>query len=482
MNGESTIKSLIWKFMERGGLQIVQFLVSLVLARLLSPAEYGIVSIISIFTTLSMVFVQSGLGTALIQKKNINELELSSVFYYSLFFAIFLCLLLSIFAGNIADFYNMQDLRICLPVMSLVLFPGAYNTVQNALVARKMLFNKQFFSSMIAAIMSGGIGIIFALLDFGVWALIAQQLSYQILNCIILSFSVKWHPQFLFSFSSTKQLLKFGSRLLFATLTDTLFHNLESLVIGKKFSGSTLALYDKGKMFALVMINNLDGAIQTVMLPIYSKQQDQIEVLKKNLRMTISLTTFLTFPTMMGLLAVSKPLILLMLGDKWESAIPFMQIYCVTASLFPLQTANLQVYNAIGKSNIYFKCIFQKRIFSLIVLLLAVILFDSVYAIAFSTILFEVIGIIILICTNTKYLSYSFVDICKDVGMNIVISILMVLFIHGLSIFNINNQMLLLLIDVISGALFYVFFSVILKNPSYIFFMKILKRKFKIIK
>lgn len=469
------ISSLIWKFMERGGVQIVQFIISMVIARILSPNDYGIVAIITVFTSLATVFVQSGIATAIVQRKEITSLELSSVFYYSICVAALFYGVLYLAAPFIADFYNMPQITYSLRVSSLILFPGAFNSVQNGLVARMMAFKKQCVSSMVSAIISGLIGIVLAKLNIGVWALVIQQLSYQIIVCFTLLIFIRWRPTLEFSYSKTMGMLKYGIKLLGARLVDTIFHNIENLVIGKKYNSETLALYSKGKQFPLIIIDNLDGSIQNVMLPVFSRKQDDLKTLRSSVRQTISLSTYIVFPAMAGLAAVASPLIYIVLGEKWMSCVPFLQIYCLTSALFPFQTANLQAFNALGRSDVYFWITTIKRIIAIAILCIAVFCFKNVIAIAISTILFEIAGIIITIIANKRILKYGLFELLKDTVPNLLLSTMMFFVVLAIGLVPIS-AFLKLILQIITGAICYVGFSILTKNRNLTLIIKILKK------
>lgn len=476
---KAVIGLLIWKFLERGGVQIVQFIVSIVIARILNPEYYGIISIITVFTTLATVFVQSGLCTAIIREKNICSVQLSSIFYYSLSISTILYFILFVCAPWISEFYQIPQLTSSLRVMSLILFPGAFNSVQNALIARKMAFRQQCIGSLIAAALSGTLGIILAVLNTGVWALVFQQLSYQVFICFILFLYVKWVPKWEFSFRQTIGLFKYGIKLLGARLVDTIFHNVESLVIGKKFNSEMLALYTKGKQFPLIVIDNLDGSIQSVMFPVYAKNQDNKDKLLTSVRQTVSLSTYIVFPAMAGLAAVAYPLILLALGEQWIGSVPFLQIYCLSSALFPFQTANLQAFNAIGRSDVYFWIMTVKRVIAAIILCVAVFCFQSILAIAWATVLFEIVGILITMIANVRVLKYSVKNLISDTMPNIMTAVIMFMIINPLSRISLP-MILILFIQIIIGVIIYVILSWITKNKNfYILLNNIKKRKNK---
>ena len=412
--------SLIWKFLNGGTAQVIQLIVSIVVARMLAPADFGVVSLLLVFTSISTVFIQAGLGSAIIQKKDLTQIQLSSVFCYSFFSAILLYFLLYITAPLIEIFYKIENLSTYMRVLALVLIFGSFNAIQNALIAKQMLWKQQCICNIISVLLSGLIGIVFAYYKFGAWAIIYQQLSFSIITCISLFFVVRWIPSFRFSYKESKSLFKYGLNLLGANLIDTIFHNLENLIIAKKFTPATLAFFTKGRMFPYILVTNIDGSLQSVMLPVFSKRQDRIEELKSIIRKTISTSSFILVGILMTLLLCAEPMITILLGNKWLDAVPFTQMYCLIGLLIPLETSSSQAINAIGMSKIYFKIMSIKRTLGVLLLILATVLFQDVFAIVYAALLVEIIAVFIHTYYNFKILKYSPLEFVCDIYKNII--------------------------------------------------------------
>ena len=469
------IKSLIWKFLERGGVQVIQFIVSIIIARLLLPADYGAIALLTIFISIATVFVQSGLNTALIQKEDADEIDFSSIFYYSICLAGIIYLCLFCFAGAIADFYKMPELTPLLRVLSLTLFPGALNAIQIAKLSKQMLFKKQFYSSMAAASISGVLGVILAYYGFGAWALVWQQLLYQIVICIVLWWLVSWRPALVFSFKRTKSLLSYGIKLLGAQLIDTVYHNLESLIIGKIYSADTLAYCNKGKQFPLTLIDNIDGSVQSVMLPAYSAHQENVEAVKNMLRKTISLSTYLVFPAMTLLAVTGKPIIYLLLGNKWLDCVPYLKLFCLIAMLFPLQTANLQAINALGRSDIYLKLMTWKRSLGVILLLVSVFVWNSPFAVIVAALLVEILAVLVNAPSNKHVLGYTLTEMMSDIIPNLLLSILIGAVCYCcLLLF--QNALITLIIQLTCGFILFILLSIVLKNTNFKYIRNLLRQ------
>lgn len=476
INNRVIVSSLVWKFLERGGVQGIQFVVGIIIARLLMPSDYGSVALLTIFVSLATVFVQSGLNTALIQKKDADELDSSSVFYCCMAIATFLYLLLFITAPYIASFYNIPELVSFLRVLALILFPGALNSIQIAILSKRMQFRKQFYSSFIAALISGFVGIYMAFSNFGSWALIMQQLTYQVVICVLLLILVNWRPHLIFSFKRARVLFSYGVKLLGARLIDTMYHNLESLIIGKFFSAATLAYCNKGKQFPLTLIDNIDGSIQSVMLPAYADKQDNIKELKNMLSRAISMSTFLVFPIMILMASIARPMILLLLGAKWLNCVPYVQLFCFIAMVFPLQTTNLQAINALGRSDVFFRLMTVKRIFGIFVLFASVFVYRSPFAVVFAALIVELIAVLINVPSSKHLLDYGFGDLMRDVIPNLIISILSGLAAVACVLFNVKILLLILIQCIIFCSVFCLL-SFLTRNNSYIYLCNYLKTK-----
>lgn len=352
----TVLSGLFWRYGERVCAQGVQFIVSIVLARLLTPEVYGYVGLVTVFISIATVFVQSGFGNALIQKKNADQLDFSSVFYFNICFSIALFLLVQLIAPFIAKFYMAEELLT--PVIRILAFSlllAGINNVQHAYVSRKMIFKKNFFATIIGSIMSAGTGIVAAYHGLGVWALVIQQLTNQITNTLVLWMTIKWRPERSFSFKRLGKLFSFGWKLLCSSLIDTVYNNIYSLIIGKFYDSASVGYYNRGKNIPNLVITNINSSIQSVMFPVYAREQGNRDKVKQMVRRSIMVSTYLIFPCMTGLIAVAEPLTILLLTEKWRPCIIFMQYCCFIYAFWPVHTANLQAISAIGRSDIYLK-------------------------------------------------------------------------------------------------------------------------------
>ena len=472
--GRRAASSFVFKFVESMGMQLVSFAVSLVLANLLTPGDYGVLAMLTVFIAVSQVFVQSGLNTALIQKKDVDETELSSVFYVSLGVAAALYALLFAISPFIARYYEMPELKSALRVLALVLFPGALISVQGAVVAREMAFRRQMLVSLAATVLSGATGIGMALAGFGYWALVGQQLTNQCTLAILLLIVIKWRPVLSFSFRKVKTLIRFGWKLLVSSLLDTGYMNLRSAVIGKRYTQDTLGLYTRGKQFPELVMNAVNGSIQSVMLPVLSEAQDDLVRMKQMMRRSVMLSSFLVLPMMAGLAAVAEPLITLLLPDAWLPCVPFLQILAIDYAFYPIHTANLQAINAMGRSDVFLKLELIKKSYGIAVLAVTVFLFDSVYAIAWGAVVSTLISAFVNASPNRKLLGYGYLEQMKDVLPSIALALVMFLAVNAMNALN-WPAAVLLVAEIAVGAAIYAGLALLLKLESASFLLEALR-------
>lgn len=482
-NEKSISKGLFWKLCERFGVLGTQFVLQIVLARLLDPGHYGVLSIMLIFTSLANVFVQHGLNTALIQNKDVSEEDYSSVFWISIGIESVLYAVIFCTAPLIADFYEMPDIVAPLRVLALMLFPGALNSVQLAKVSREMKFRKVFVSNLAAIVISGGVGIAIALLGGGLWALVAQSVLNVFIACIVMRFTSKLKLHLKCNLSRVKVLVKFGWKILVSSLIDVLYQDLRSLVIGKKYDDDTLGYYSRGKQFPQFIINGINGAVQSVMLPALSSNQDQRSKVKEMMRTSITLSSYIIFPIMAGLAAVATPLVSVILTDKWLPSVPYMQMYCFTLAFYPIHTCNLQAINAMGRSDMYLKLEIIKKAYGIAALVIAVVFFDSPIAIAMTGVITGVIGCFVNAFPNKKLVGYSYAEQIKDILPSFILSVVMLGTVLVVGYLVDLHPILELIVQVPTGVIVYVLLSLVFRVRPFKMLINnikgLLKRKHK---
>ncbi len=413
MNSKSTITNLLWRFAERCGAQAVSFLVSIILARLLAPEAYGTIALAMVFINILQVFVDSGMGTALIQKKDADDLDFSSVFYFNIAACLVLYAGLFLAAPSIAQFYGDPALTALVRALSLTVVVSGVRNIQQSYVSRHLLFKRFFFSTIGSTLASAVVGIAMAYAGFGVWALVGQSLSNVVTGTIILWATVPWRPRRMFSWQRLKSLLSFGWKLLVSSLLDTGYNNLRSLIIGKLYSSADLAYYNQGDKLPNLVITNINTSIDSVLLPTMANEQDDPARVRSMTRRAIKTSTYVMAPLMMGLAACAEPLVRLMLTEKWLPCVPYLRIFCITYMFWPIHTANLNAIKALGRSDLFLKLEIVKKAVGLVLLLCT--MRHGVIAMAYSLLLSSVLSQIINAWPNRKLLRYHYLNQLADI-------------------------------------------------------------------
>lgn len=472
MPSKSTIiSSLFWKFMERAGVQFMQFIASIVLARLLAPEEFGLIALVMIVITIADVFVQSGLGTALIRKKEADDLDYSSVFYASLTLAVAVYTVIFFAAPSIAAFFGQNELVPVIRVLTLTLFIGVFGSIQNAYVARNMMFKKLFYRGLGATIPSGALGIILAYQGFGIWSLVFQQLANALLSVIVMWFTVPWRPHLYFSMERLKGLFSFGWKLLVSSLIDNIYDKIRALVIGKMFSSAALAFNDRGDHFPRLLITNINQSISAVLLPSLSQYQDDRPQLKKMARRAITTSSFVLAPMMAGLAMLAHPLVLILLGEKWLPCVPFIQAYCFTYALYPIHTSNLAAINAIGRSDIFLKLEIIKKIYGFALIIGSYLYFKTPIGLAYGAMVSAVLSSFVNAFPNKKLMGYGYLEQIKDICPSFILSAIMAAGMYGFSLLEINLYTSFIL-QIILGIIIYLAVAKILHLECFEYIIK----------
>lgn len=470
---KSILNNMIWRFAERSGAQGVQFIVSIVLARLLSPSDYGIVGLTVVFIAISTVFIDSGFGQALVQKREVDNIDFSSVFFLNISISILLYLILFFISPLIADFYKEPILSPVLRILSLTLIIGAVNSVQYAYVQKAMQFKRYFFSTIIGTIVSAAAGITLAYYyKFGVWALVTQQLSAQTVSMIVLWFTLKWRPSIKISISKLKGMFSFGWKLLCSSLLSEVYNNIYPLVIGRFYSTQDIGFYNRGSQFPHTIISNINNSISSVIFPHMSEYQLDKVMLKDITRRTITTSTFIIFPLMAGLAVVAKPLVNVLLTEKWLPCVPFLQLSCVMYALWPIHTTNLQVINAVGRSDIYLKLEIIKKALGVISLIITVPM--GIMPMMVGSCIVSIPSALINAYPNKNLLNYGYLEQIRDLLPIMFTTSIMSLIVLSIQLFNFSNW-LTLIIQVIIGVTVYFMLSKILKLEGYLYVLQVIK-------
>ena len=472
MDNKAILSGFIWRFLERCGAQGITLVVSIILARLLSPEIYGTVSLILVFLTILEVFVDSGLGNALIQKKDSDYIDFSSVFYSNVIISLILYWLMWFAAPVISNFYNLPELVLYIRVLSLNLIIAALKNIQVAYVSKYLLFQKFFLATLIGSLTSGVVGISLAYAGFGVWAIIGQSLSNSFFDTIALWFFVKWRPRRVYSFERFKRLFAFAWKLLATNLIDTIYQKIRQLIIGKVYSAADLAFYNQGQQIPYAIISNINTAIDSVLLPAFSSVQDNIERVKQMTRRSISTSVYIITPLLLCLYSISQPLVAIVLTEKWLPCVFFLRVSCIAFIFTPINTANINAIKALGRSDLVLKLEIIKKIVGIIVLI--VTMFKGVKAIAIGLAIVSFLGLIINAWPNRKLLGYGYYQQLKDVMPAIILSSIMALIIYYIQYLDLNNA-ITIFIQIVLGLLIYIIGSKLFRIDGFLYLTNLLK-------
>lgn len=465
------LSNFIWRFAERCGAQGITFVVSIILARLLEPEAYGEIALVTVFINILQVFVDSGMANALVQKKDADETDFSTVFYFNLAMCGMLYLVLFAVAPYIAMFYKLPKLIPVIRVLSLVLIISGLKNVQQAYVSKKLLFKRFFFSTLGGTIGAAIVGIVMAYKGFGIWALVVQQLLNTFVDTCILWITVKWRPKRIFSFSRLKELFSFGWKLLLSHFLDTVYKNARSLLIGKFYSAEKLAYYNKGNQFPRLIITNVNSSLDSVLFPVMSGVQDDVVQVKAMTRRVIRVSSYIIWPLMVGLAACADTVVVLLLTEKWLPCVPYLQIFCIFYAFWPIHTANLNAIKAMGRSDIFMRLEIIKKTIDII--LIAVALPFGALAIALSELITAPVSALINAAPNKKLLGYGYKEQVRDMIPSMILSLIMGTFVYALSFMN-WNVIVTLIVQILVGILIYVTLSHIFKVESYLYIKKII--------
>lgn len=410
---QKTVSGLKWSAFERFSSQGIGFVISIIIARILSPSDYGIIGMISIFTGVSGVFIGAGFGAALIRKQNRTDADFSTVFYYNIVVSLFFYTILFFCAPLIARFYSSPILIPITRVVSLNMVIGAVGAIQSTKLNIAIDFKTQSKISLISLFITGTIGITMAYTGFGVWALVFQGLASTITSTGLLWYFIRWKPQWIFSMASFKDLFGFGSKLMLSGLLDTIYRNIYQVVIGKKFSSADLGFFTRAKSLVELPSSNITDVIQRVTFPVLSEMQDNTKRLGENYRKLLKMSAFVIFPLMMLLCALSEPLVIILLTEKWLSAVPLMQVLSFSLMFYPIHAINLNLLQVKGRSDLFLRLEIIKKV------LVTIVLFVSapfgVLAMCYGTIITSVVALVINTYYTGKLIQIGFFMQAKDI-------------------------------------------------------------------
>ena len=464
--------SLIWRLAERFGAQGVSFIVSIILARILEPDTYGTIALVTILINILQVFVDSGLGNSLIQKKDADMKDYSTVFLFNVFMSMLLYIFMWFISPVISRFYNIEQLTLVVRVLSITIIISGIRNVQYAYISRNLLFKNLFFSTVAGTLISAAVGITMALRGSGIWALVAQQLTNAFINTLILCFTVKWHPRLSFSIESFKKLYRFGFNILTSRLVDVVYNNLRHMLVGKIYTLTDLAYYNRGQQIPNMVMSNVNSSLDSVLFPVMSKSQNDIERIKRMTKRATQVGSFLLWPVMAGIIAIAESLIRILLTEKWMISLPYLRLFCIYYAMYPLHTPNLNAIMAVGRSDYFIKMEYIKKTIGFIILILTIK--RGVLPLAIGVCIEGIVTTYVNAFPNKRLIGYSYLEQLQDILPNLILSLVMGIMVYLISYLGLNDWATLV-IQVPVGIIIYIAGAKQMRNKSLKYVVSIIK-------
>lgn len=462
-----TISGLLWSFLDLFSSQGVQFIILMVLARMLSPDFFGLIGIALIFIAISNTLIDSGFTQALIREKTASQNEYSTVFFFNIVMSILLYIVIYFIAPLLSDFFRNEELVRILRVLSLVFFINSFGNIHRVLLIRQLNFKIQTIINVSSTIIAGIVAVICAIQGFGVWSLVAQNITLQIIRTVLLWISTRWTPTFIFSISAFKKLFGFSSKLLVSSLIDTIYNNIFSIIIGKLYPVTQLGYYTNAAKLGDVITNSMTGALQRVTYPVLSSIQNDEKSLKSSFQKLIGATAFVMFPIMVGLIAIADILIPLLLGPNWMGSIIYFKLLCIVGMIYPLHAINLNILQVKGRSDLFLKLEIIKKMLLTFIIGVSLFLSLGIVGLIGAAIMSSYLSLLINTYYSAKEISYSTLQQLKDICPSFLLSILMGVVVYLMGAILPVPNLLKLCIQVTIGILFYVVMSWIFKIKDF---------------
>ncbi|MCM3763931.1 lipopolysaccharide biosynthesis protein [Neobacillus niacini] len=463
---KSVLINIGWKMFERSSSLIITFLIQILLARILAPSDFGLAAMITVFVTLSTIFVSGGLSSALIQKKDADELDFSTIFWLNIGVSGILYLILFVTAPMISQFLGYPQLTLMLRVLSLKLLISAVNSIQTAYISKNMMFRFYFYSTLSGKIASGIVGITIAVLGGGAWALIGQALSLQFLETVVLWSKAKWRPRKKFSLERARNLYSFAWKIMLMTFIEAIRDQLRNLLIGKKYSSEALAYYDKGFLFPTNIVTNISSSLTAVMFPVLSNAQDNKDKALALCRRWLSVFTYSVLPVLVGLIMTANQLVSVILTEKWLPSVPYLQLACIAYIAWIIEVPIRETLKSLGHAGAILNMQVIKTIVALIVLFM--VMNYGVMAIAISGVGLGLFNVTVSIYVGSKLFQYNLKRLLYDTLPTIALNILMGCSVYVVSQLTVSDKYLLI-IQIFTGVIVYVFASIVTRNKNYLY-------------
>ncbi len=473
-----TLHAFLWSFIEKAGLQGIQFFISIVLARLLLPEQYGLIGMLVVFLAVSQSFLDSGFGSALIQKQNANHVDECSIFYFNIVVGFIAAGILCLLAPAIARFYNEPQLKSLTMFLSLNIVVNSFGLIQATILTKQLDFKTQAKISIFTVILSGPVGIVLAYNGFGVWSLAIQQVCSNAIRTVLLWVFCVWRPSLTFSFSALRQLFAYGSRLLASGLLDRVFENIYSVIIGKLFTAASLGHYSRALSLQQLPASVLTDIVSRVTFPLFSGMQYEYDQLKNVFRKVLTSLAYINFPVFVGLAVVAKPLVVVLLTDKWLPCVPFLQLLAILGLMYPLHAIHLNMLKALGRSDLFFRLEVIKKIF--IAVVIAITWRYGISAMIIGQVLLSFVAYYLNSYYTAQLIYYSFFEQIKDLISPVLLSGMMGIIVYSVNYLPFINNFILLGIQILAGFISYLFLSYCFKPFAYRTLMEIIYKKRKL--
>jgi teichuronic acid exporter len=451
---QKTIHALSWSFVEVVAQKGVQFVIGIVLARLLFPEQFGLIGMLTIFMAVIRTFLDSGFGSALIQKQEITQADICSIFYFNIFVGLAAAGLLCLAAPWIAAFYNQPVLTGLTRALSLTIIIDSFGMIQGTLLVKQINFKTQTKVSLISGALSGIIGVTLAAFGFGVWSLVVQQVSASLFSAVCLWSFSSWRPALIFSFTSLRNMFGYGSRLLFSSLLNQTFDNIYYVVIGRLFPVADLGYFTRAKIMSDLPTITLSSMVARVTFPVFSTIQDDPARLKRGLKKALTILELVNFPMMIGLAVIARPLVMVLLTEKWVACVPYLQLFCVAGLLLPLHTMNLNVLQALGRSDLFLRLEIVKKV--MIAIGIAITWRWGISAMIYGMIVNSIIGYYLNSYYTGVLISYPLREQVSDLVPYLIVSIVMGIAVYAVGLLPFTHHWSMLLVQIITGIVIYV--------------------------
>jgi teichuronic acid exporter len=474
---QKTLTGLSWSFIDNIAVYGIQFIFGIILARFLSPVEYGLIGMLTIFIAISFSFIDSGFSQAIIRKQKATQIDYSTVFYFNIIVSLIFYFVLFFSANTISSFFDEPILEIILKILGIGLIIDSLSIIQRARLTKQINFKLQTKISVIASISSGIIGIILAFKGFGVWSLVVKMLTRQAFTTTFLWIWNEWKPSFVFSIKSFKEMFAFGSNLLFSGLIDTIYRNIYLLIIGKYFSATELGYYTRADQFKNLPSKNLSAVINRVSYPVLATIQNDKEQLKAACKRLIKSTMFITFILMIGLAAIAKPMVLTLIGEKWLPSVIYIQLLCIAGMLYPMHIINLNILKVIGRSDLFLKLEVIKKLLAIPIIFIGISF--GIQAMIIAMFFNSLIGYFINSYYTGKFIGYSSIQQLRDIYSSFIISLLLggIIFLEG-HLLKIHFS-IIFIIQIFTGIILFFVLVEATKLNDYIYLKNIVLKKIK---